>query len=85
MKATFHRFCKLTAGWVLLLLGILGWLLPIVPGTPFIILGLAILSSQSEWLRNKIQSLKRRFPRQVARLRLLRQTITAKIRRVGVS
>ena len=80
MKAKLHRLCKLIVGGLLILLGIIGWLLPIVPGTPFIILGLAILSTQSEWLRNRLKLLRRRFPRHAARLRLLRQTVTAKLR-----
>lgn len=80
MKAHFNRLFKLTVGWMLLLLGIIGWLLPVVPGTPFVLVGVAILSAQSEWLRHKIEGL--RIP---ARLRLLRQFLAAKIRRVGAS
>lgn len=83
MKARLHRVCNLVLGWLLILLGIVGWLLPIVPGTPFIVVGLAILSTQSEWFRNKIESLKLRFPRQAARLRLLKEGLAAKIRREG--
>ena len=85
MKAMVHRFCKLTLGWVLVFLGIIGWLLPILPGTPFILLGVAILSTQSDCLRNKIDSLKVRFPRQVAGLRMLKENLAAKIRRAGTS
>jgi len=85
MKAKLHRLCKLIVGGLLILLGIIGWLLPIVPGTPFIILGLAILSTQSEWLKNRLKLLRRRFPRHAARLRLLRQTVATKIRRESAS
>jgi uncharacterized membrane protein YbaN (DUF454 family) len=80
MKARLHRFFKLIVGWLLILLGIIGWLLPVVPGTPFIILGVAILSTQSEWLKNRLRALRRRFPRHAARIRLLRQTLAARIR-----
>lgn len=83
MKARLHRICKLVVGWLLIFLGIVGWLLPVVPGTPFIVLGLAILSAQSEGIRNKIESLKLRFPRQTTKLRLVKESLAAKIRRVG--
>ncbi len=85
MKAKLHRLCKLTVGWLLIFLGIMGWLLPVVPGTPFILLGLAILSTQSGWMKNRLQLLRRRFPRHAARIRLLRQTVAAKIRRESAS
>ncbi|MEK7377629.1 MAG: DUF454 family protein [Candidatus Binatota bacterium] len=85
MKAVVHRFCKLTLGWVLVFLGIIGWLLPILPGTPFMILGVAILSTQSDCIRKRIDSLKVRFPRQVAGLRILKESLAAKIRRAGTS
>lgn len=83
--AVFNRYCKLILGWALVLLGVIGWLLPILPGTPFIILGLAVLSSQSEWIRNKIESLRARFPRQAAKLQTLKDSLAAKINREGTS
>ena len=85
MKAVVHRFCKLTLGWALVFLGIIGWLLPILPGTPFMLLGVAILSTQSDCIRKGIDSLKVRFPRQVAGLRILKENLAAKIRRAGTS
>jgi len=84
MKAKLHRFCKLIAGWALVSLGLAGWLLPIIPGTPFIVLGLAILSAQSEWARKILDSLKVRFPRQAAKLRALKEGLAAKIRRADL-
>jgi len=85
MKSKFNRYCKLTVGGVLVSLGIIGWLLPILPGTPFIVLGLAILSAESEWLRNKIEALKTRFPRQTAKLQALKESLAAKLRKMGAS
>lgn len=84
MKATLNRYCKLIVGWALVSLGIIGWLLPILPGTPFIVLGVAILSAQSEWLRNRIATLKIRFPRQTAKLQALKESLFSKIRKAGV-
>ena len=85
MKSKFNRYCKLTVGWALVSLGIIGWLLPILPGTPFIVLGLAILSAESEWLRNKIEALKMRFPRQTAKLQALKESLAAKLRKMSAS
>lgn len=84
MKA-LNRYCKLILGWALVLLGIIGWLLPILPGTPFIVLGFTLLSSQSECIRNKIESLRERFPRQAAKLHALKEGLAAKIKRKGTS
>lgn len=76
MKATIHYISKLALGWLLVFLGVIGWFLPVVPGTLLFLLGVAILSAQSEWIREKIESLKARFPRQAARLRALREGLT---------
>lgn len=81
MKATLTRFMKVIAGWALVFVGVIGWFLPIVPGTLFIFLGLAILSAQSEWVRNKIELLKVRFPRQAARLHDLKEGLISKIKK----
>ena len=87
MKATLNRLFKLAFGWCLVFLGIIGWLTPILPGTIFIVLGLAILSSQSEWVRGKIESLieflRVRFPRQASRLQALKEGLISKTRKEG--
>lgn len=44
MKRLALKVGRITAGIVLIILGLIGWLLPIVPGFPFIIAGLALLS-----------------------------------------
>jgi uncharacterized membrane protein YbaN (DUF454 family) len=38
-------------GWVLLLLGIIGLIMPVMPGWVFLIPGLVILSDYFEWAR----------------------------------
>ncbi|MGH7831572.1 MAG: PGPGW domain-containing protein [Candidatus Binatia bacterium] len=81
MKAVIKRFCKLLLGWVLLLLGIGGLFLPLLQGVLFIFLGVALLSSESEWVRRGLEALKNRFPRQAARLQRLRNRLLVKFRR----
>jgi hypothetical protein len=39
-------------GWVLLILGVAGLLLPVLPGTPLLIAGLVMLSADHRWARN---------------------------------
>jgi uncharacterized protein len=38
-------------GWVLIVLGLAGCLLPIAPGIPFLIAGLALLAEDYAWAR----------------------------------
>lgn len=84
MKAAIHHIFKLTLGWLLVLLGVIGWFLPVVPGTLLFLLGVAVLSAQSEWIRGKIENLKARFPRQAARFHALKESLS-KTRKVEPS
>ena len=81
MKATFHRFIKIISGWLLVTLGVIGWFLPILPGTLFVVLGFTILSSQSDWVQKMIASLILRYPRQAAKLQTLKENLIAKVRK----
>jgi len=79
MKTTFYSLMKLISGWTLVFLGVIGWFIPVVPGTIFIFLGFALISSQSEWVRNLIDSLSLRFPRQAAKLRAIKEGLLSRI------
>lgn len=50
-KKPGNRLWREIAGWGLLALGIAGCLLPIAPGVPFLIAGLAILAHDYVWAR----------------------------------
>ena len=54
-------------GWVFLLVGIAGMVLPLLHGVLFVLIGLAILSSEYVWAHRLLQRLKARFPK-VARV-----------------
>ncbi|MBZ5504338.1 MAG: hypothetical protein LAO78_02525 [Acidobacteriia bacterium] len=56
------RLSLIAAGWTLLLLGILGLLLPMLPGVPFLLIGLSVLSVEYKWARRWVDGLRRRFP-----------------------
>jgi uncharacterized membrane protein YbaN (DUF454 family) len=50
-------------GWVLLTVGIAGWMLPILPGWPFFIPGLVILAERYRWARRLLNWAKRKVGR----------------------
>ena len=52
-------------GWSLVVLGIAGWILPIVPGWPFLIPGLVILAEQYHWAHRLLNWVKRKAGRRI--------------------
>jgi uncharacterized protein len=56
------RASLIAAGWLLLVVGGAGLFLPILPGIPFLLVGLSILSVEYEWARGLCASVRRRFP-----------------------
>lgn len=59
---TLWRAALFTLGWVLVLGGIAGLLLPVVPGAVLLSAGVAVLSSQSAWLRRALEKYRVPFP-----------------------
>lgn len=85
MKQTLGRFCKLTLGWGMVFLGVVGWFLPLLPGTLFLLLGFALLSAQSERLRRWIEGWKIYFSGYAAKLHGLKGILISKFRKEGES
>ena len=52
------RFFIILIGFTLILLGIIGWALPVVPGWAFFLPGLAILAAEFVWARRLLDHLK---------------------------
>lgn len=50
-------------GWACVSVGLLGVVLPVIPGIPFLIAGMATLSTQHKWVRALSLKLKTRFRR----------------------
>ncbi len=55
------------AGWALILAGLTGLILPIIPGIPLLIGGLVMLSTEHRWARAMLVWAKRRYQRYRAR------------------
>lgn len=51
------------AGGILLLVGLLGWFLPLMPGWPFVIAGLAILAGEFVWARRLLDKAREQLGR----------------------
>jgi uncharacterized protein len=63
MNRQAKRVLILITGWSFIALGIVGLFLPILQGVLFILVGLAILSSEYVWAHHLLARLKQRFPR----------------------
>lgn len=57
------RWLRMAGGVVLLVVGLLGWALPILPGWLFVIPGLMILGREFHWARKTLEWLKNRIPK----------------------
>ena len=68
MRATAKRIGILLAGWTFILFGVVGLILPILHGTLFLLIGLAILSSEYVWAHRLLSKIRNRFPSVTARL-----------------
>lgn len=62
------KWIVLTVGWVFILAGIAGLILPILPGIPFLLIGLVILSTEYLWAHHVLTKLTARFPSVAAHL-----------------
>lgn len=73
----FKRVLLLVLGWGLLVLGVAGLFLPILPGILLFLVGLTILSSEHRWASKWTTALRRKFPETD---RKLRQLLGAKLK-----
>lgn len=70
----------IAAGWLMLLLGLAGLVLPFLPGWLFIIAGLLLLSGEYVWAHRLLETARRRFPRIAARVDSATQGIITRLR-----
>ncbi len=62
MRKVAHKTGLHIMAWVCLFIGLLGLILPILPGLPFLVVGLYFLSLASLWFALKIEVLKVKYP-----------------------
>ncbi len=65
----------LIIGWTFLILGIFGLFLPFLQGILFIMIGLAILSSQSKRIRDLLKKMEKCYPHLHQRLEVWKEKI----------
>ena len=63
MKKHVRRVAVLVLGWILIAFGIVGLFLPVLQGVLFILLGLYVLSRESEIARRWLHRVRERHPR----------------------
>ena len=57
-----QRIAVVALGWILIIGGIVGLFLPVVPGTFLIVAGALMLKPQRTWLRRALETCRVRFP-----------------------
>jgi uncharacterized membrane protein YbaN (DUF454 family) len=62
-RSTLRRIYIIASGWFFILLAIVGWILPVLPGWLFLAIGLIILSTEYAWAHHLVERTKQRFPR----------------------
>ncbi len=49
---------RTVGGWIFVIVGVAGLLLPVLPGVPLLIAGLVLLSADHRWARNCLRKVK---------------------------
>jgi uncharacterized membrane protein YbaN (DUF454 family) len=57
-----QRVSVIALGWVFICLGIVGLVLPVVPGVVLIVVGALMVNPQLAWLRRMLEKCRVRFP-----------------------
>lgn len=69
MERQVKRVVALVIGWALITLGVVGLFLPFLQGILFILLGLYVLSRQSQTARRWLERGRKRYPKAYAKLK----------------
>jgi uncharacterized membrane protein YbaN (DUF454 family) len=77
------RVLTLIAGWIFILLGIVGLFLPVLQGVLFLLVGLIILSSEYVWAHNLLNKIRNRFPKLGRTADRATEKATAWLRRIS--
>jgi uncharacterized membrane protein YbaN (DUF454 family) len=63
MNRAMKKAVALLAGWLFIVLGVIGLFLPFMQGILFLMIGLTILSSEYVWAHHLLTKVRTRFPR----------------------
>lgn len=83
MTSLTKRILTLIAGWIFILLGIVGLFLPVLQGVLFLLVGLIILSSEYVWAHNLLNKIRNRFPKLGRTADRATEKATAWLRRIS--
>ena len=62
MQTKNKKLLAVLLGWVFVALGVIGVVLPILPGIPLLLIGLFVLSSEYVWAHQLLGRIRERFP-----------------------
>ncbi|MFN7975060.1 MAG: PGPGW domain-containing protein [Acidobacteriota bacterium] len=82
MTRHLKKMLILLAGALLIVLGVIGLMLPIVPQIPFFVAGLSVLATQWKPARDLKEKLEARFPKTAEAAQRFPRWVAAKLRRV---
>lgn len=63
VKKHIRRVTVLVLGWTLIGFGVIGLFLPVLQGVLFILIGLYVLSRESETARRRLHQMREKYPR----------------------
>ena len=81
MNRRFKRWLALVSGWGFVALGVAGLFLPFLQGVLFLLIGVAILSTEYAWARKLLQKLQERFPSLATRMDIAKVRARAWLKR----
>jgi len=82
MSRTVKKVVALVAGWLFIVLGVIGLFLPFMQGILFLMIGLTILSGEYVWAHHLLTKVRARFPRIAVFSDRAQQKATGWMRRV---
>lgn len=62
LQTNNKKLFAVLVGWALVALGVVGVVLPILPGIPLLLVGLFVLSSEYVWAHQLLGRIRERFP-----------------------